>query len=159
MTLIPTIPWLFFAIAAVSLGLVAKRAGRAWLPWALLGGTGSLVITTVTLGVGEAAFIPVSHSAWLNFCLKVVLIAILLNGVYGWIITTGIHGHHIILVRSLRSVSAKIRGGLRFVFGGHRVLTPGFRVATHKPVTPWQNVMTRRKTRAKATEAIRHESS
>lgn len=159
MTLLPSISWSFFGLAALALALLAHRTGRAWLPWALLGGTSTLVITTITVGVAEAAFIPLSHNAYVNFRAKVILAALFLNGLCGWLITIGLHQHHVVLARLFRGIIAKVRTGLRSPFEGQPALTPGFPLATQKQVAPCQNVVNWRKTRPNSPAATRHETS
>jgi hypothetical protein len=86
-SMIHTIPWGFSIATAVWFGWVARRAGSNWLAWALGGGAFSLAITTMILGVSQAAFIPLSHDASVYFQTKSIAAAALVVGSLGWCLT------------------------------------------------------------------------
>jgi hypothetical protein len=111
MSLIPIVPWLVSAATALCLALMARKAGRSCFLWATLGGAGSLVVTTATLGVAEAAFIPISHEAYVIYCTKAVLVAILLNVLPGWLITTSMHRQQVALLNIAKGLWAKVHHG------------------------------------------------
>jgi hypothetical protein len=111
MTLIQLLPWPFSATTALCFALLARKAGRNWLPWAIVGGAASLVITTLTLGAAEAAFIPVSHDAYVGFCSRAVLVAVLLNVISGWLLTASLHRRHVSLWNAAKWLWARVRNG------------------------------------------------
>jgi hypothetical protein len=108
MSLIPIIPWSFSVVTALCFVLMARKAGRNCFQWATLGGAGSLVITTATLGAAEAAFIPTSREAYVIFCTKVLLVAFLLNVLPGWLITASMHRQHVALINVAKGLWAKV---------------------------------------------------
>jgi len=81
------LPWSFSLATAIWFGMMARRAGRNWVPWALGGALFALVTTTVILGVSQAAFIPLSHGAVVRFRIKTVAAACLIVGFLGWLLT------------------------------------------------------------------------
>ena len=109
MTLIQLLPWPFAALTAFCFAVLARKARRNWLPWAIVGGAASLVITTLTLGAAEATFMPISHDAYVSFCIRAVLLAILLNIVSGWVLTTSLRGRHMSILKAARGLGATAR--------------------------------------------------
>jgi len=81
----------FGAAAAVWFGLMARRADRAWLGWALGGGIFGLAASTVVLGVLHAQFLPVSQAAYVHFRIRSFLEAFLVVLVFGWLLTLSVH--------------------------------------------------------------------
>jgi hypothetical protein len=76
-----------------------------------MGGVGSLVVTTATLGAAEAVFIPISHEAYVGFCARAVLAAVLLNVLPGWLITASMHRQHVTLLNATKGLWAKVNHG------------------------------------------------
>jgi hypothetical protein len=72
------LPWLYFALTMVILGIQASKRGRSWVAWALGGGLFALVASTLALGLLEAVFIPLSHQACVIFQIKQVVIPALI---------------------------------------------------------------------------------
>jgi hypothetical protein len=122
MSLIQLLPWSFSAATAFCFALMARKARRGWLPWAIVGGAASLVITTLTLGAAEATFLPISHDAYVSFCIRAVLLAILLNVISGWVLTTSLHGRHVSILNAARGLWAMARNA-RHLAGRPRVRT------------------------------------
>ena len=113
MTLIQLLPWPFSALSAFCVAILARKAGRNGLPWAIVGGAASLVITTLTLGAAEAAFIPTSHDAYVSFCTRAVLVAILLNVFSGWLLTTSLRRRHGSILTAAKRLWARVRNANR----------------------------------------------
>ena len=132
MNLIPTVPWLLFAIAAVALGLFARRTGRAWFPWALIGGMSSLLMTTIILGLADALFIPVSHEGYLRFCITMLVVVALMNALLLWLLTIGIHRQHLVVAELGRSFLCKALGTRGSRPNGYSVLTREFPLSSQE---------------------------
>jgi hypothetical protein len=88
-----SIPWAVTAATAAWFGMMAFKAGKSTVLWAIGGGLMGLVVTTVILGLGQATFIPFSTQEIAPFRLKVVGLAILLVACIGWLFTGGLHRH------------------------------------------------------------------
>jgi hypothetical protein len=86
-----SVPWLFSLGTAVWFGIMAYRARRNWLLWASGGAVFALLTTTIIMGIGEAAFVPVSYEAEVRFRIEVVGMAILTVGFLGWLFTFDLH--------------------------------------------------------------------
>jgi len=101
------VPWL----VAFGMGLVfawlAHRADCSWVLWSLSGFILGLSVTTVVLGLSQAAFIPVSHEAAASFQTESVVGALFLNLLLGWVFTAGLHGQHLALCRWVISLVTK----------------------------------------------------
>ena len=88
-------PWLFAVLTAGWFGWMARRAGRSWALWAIGGATFGLVISTLMVGLGRALSIPYSdHQATMDRLKWICVAAILILGV-GWLLTAGLHRHHL----------------------------------------------------------------
>ena len=111
MTLLQILPWSLSASTAFCFGVIARRSGRNALSWAALGGTGSLVFTTTALGALEASFLQTSEEAYSAFCSEVVLLAILLNLLPGWVVTAGMHRQHLALLNAAKGLWTKVHSG------------------------------------------------
>jgi len=88
-----SIPWAVTAATAAWFGMMAFKAGKSTVLWAIGGGLMGLVVTTVILGLGQATFIPFSTQEIAPFRLKVVGLAILIVACVGWLFTGGLHRH------------------------------------------------------------------
>jgi hypothetical protein len=80
--------WLLSFISALWFGAVAFRARRGWFAWALGGWLSGLVSATLILGLAEAAFIPLSHEAYIWFRIKstgaAIFFLVVLGGFCWW---------------------------------------------------------------------------
>ncbi len=132
MSLLPTTPWLFCAAAALAFGLMARRFARPWFPWAFLAGVSSLILTTLILGLAEAAFIPISRQAQIEFSIMTISAAVLLNACLGWLVTTGIHRQHVVLVDLAKRAVARVLTSIAGRMAGQPVSTGGLALATKK---------------------------
>jgi hypothetical protein len=93
-------PWILAAATALWFGLMARRAARAWTLWGLGGGVFGLVTATIVWGVGESASIPFSEHDLELFHIKWTIIAVILIGVLGWLLTLGLHQQHLAIWRA-----------------------------------------------------------
>ena len=74
---------------------MANRAGRSWALWAVGGAIFGLVISTIMIGLGRALSIPYSdHQAAMDGLKWMAVAAILILAV-GWLLTAGLHRHHL----------------------------------------------------------------
>ena len=92
-----TVPWLIAAATAFWFGLMARSAGRAWPLWTLGGAAFGLVTATIVWGVNDSAATPITEHQKQVMHVKWTVIAILLVGVVGWLLTLGMHGQHKVL--------------------------------------------------------------
>ncbi len=86
-------PWCFAALTAIWFGVLASRAQRNWVLWALGGGLFALVVTTIVFGLSRATLIPISYETATHVRLRAAVISFLLLLVFGWIFTNNLHGH------------------------------------------------------------------
>ena len=91
--IIGTIPWPVAVATAVWFGVMAYKAGKNRVLWAIGGGLLGLVVTTVVLGLGQATFIPYSTEEIVPFRIKATALAILLVLGAGWLFTGSLHRH------------------------------------------------------------------
>ena len=79
------------AATAVWFGIMAHRAGKNRVVWAIGGGVLGLVVTTLVLGLGQATFLPFCTEEILKFRLMMTGIAVLLVSGLGWLFTGSLH--------------------------------------------------------------------
>ena len=91
--IIGVIPWPVAAGAAAWFGVMAFRAGKNFVLWAIGGGLLGLVLTTIVLGLAQATFMPFSTGEIVPFRLKMAGLAILLVVGAGWLFTGSLHRH------------------------------------------------------------------
>jgi hypothetical protein len=91
--IIGSIPWPVAAATAVWFGVMAYKAGKNFVLWAIGGGLLGLVVTTVVLGLAQATFMPFSTTEIVPFRLKMAAFAILLVLGAGWLFTGTLHRH------------------------------------------------------------------
>ena len=102
-SIIGMIPWPVALATALWFGVMAARADKNGVLWAIGGGLLGLVVTTIVLGLGQATFIPSSTEAIMPFRLKAAALAILLVLGVGWLFTGTLHRH---LLASLKRTAA-----------------------------------------------------
>ncbi len=88
-------PWLFAVLTAGWFGWMASRASRSWALWAIGGGAFGLVISTLMIGLGRASTIPYSAHYATAASLKWICVAAILILAVGWLLTAGLHRHHL----------------------------------------------------------------
>ncbi len=81
------IPWVLAALTAVLLFVLAKRAGRSPLAWAVYGLLFGLVGATIVFGVGQASSIPFSSGARTAELLRWTLLSIGVIGIITWLLS------------------------------------------------------------------------
>src|SRR5215472_12640900 len=86
-------PWIFAALTAVAFAVLASRANRNRVLWAIGGGLFALVVTTVVFGLYRATLIPISSATTVHVRIRAMLLSFLLILVFGWIFTNNLHGH------------------------------------------------------------------
>ena len=81
-------PWVLACGAAIWFGLLAVKAGKSWVLWALAGGLFGLVSSTCVLGLGQATGIPFSDSERtaleIRWTLAAVAIVAVVGGLFTW---------------------------------------------------------------------------
>ena len=97
------IPWPVALAAAGWFVVMATKAGKNRVLWALGGGMLGLVVTTLVVGLGQATFIPFYSAAVAPFRMKAAVLAILLVAGIGWLFTGSLHRH---LLASLKATPA-----------------------------------------------------
>ena len=97
------IPWPVAAATAAWFGVMAWKAGKNRVVWAIGGGILGLAVTTLVVGLGQATFIPFSNEEIFSFRLKAAGLAILLVAGIGWLFTGSLHRH---ILASLKSPAA-----------------------------------------------------
>ncbi len=85
------IPWLLAVATAIWFGFTAHRAERNSVLWSLGGGLFALVISTIVLGLGNAAAMPFSDHERSSLHLRWTGEAVVLIGILGWLFTLGLH--------------------------------------------------------------------
>jgi hypothetical protein len=91
--IIGVIPWPVAAATAVWFGVMAYKAGKNALLWGIGGGLLALVVTTVVMGLGQAAFVPFTGAEQSMFRVKIGALAIFIVFCLGWLFTGSIHPH------------------------------------------------------------------
>jgi hypothetical protein len=89
--IIGAIPWPVAAAAAVWFGVMAYKAQKNCVLWAIGGGLMALVLTTLVLGLGQAAFIPYTSEEQALFRMKLAGLALLIVLCVGWWFTGSLH--------------------------------------------------------------------
>jgi hypothetical protein len=87
------IPWPVAAATAVWFGVMAYRAGKNRVLWALGGGMLGMLVTSLVMGLGQATFLPFYSAEVPAFRLKIAVLAILLVLGIGWLFTGSLHRH------------------------------------------------------------------
>ena len=92
-SIIGMIPLPVAVATAAWFGVMAYRAGKNCVVWAIGGAVLALVVTTLVMGLAQATFIPhyTEEIAW--FRLKVAGVAVLLVFCLGWLFTGTLHAH------------------------------------------------------------------
>ena len=91
--IIGVMPWPVAAAAAIWFGVMAYKAGKNAVLWGLGGGILALIVTTVVMGLGQAAFIPYTSQEQSMFRVKIGALAIFIVLCLGWLFTGTIHPH------------------------------------------------------------------
>jgi hypothetical protein len=93
------IPWVLSLVTAIWFALVARKAERSWVPWAVSGAVFALVTGTIVLGLGQATANPFSSRERTIFHIRWAVEAVILMGALGWLLTMPLHRHHLALWR------------------------------------------------------------
>ncbi len=92
-----TIPWVLALATAAWFGWQAHRAERPRFLWCVSGFFFGLFVGTVVLGLAHATFIPLTSNSYRILLIKAVAAAVIVILLVGWIITAGLHRHHVML--------------------------------------------------------------
>ena len=91
--IIGVVPWPVAAATAVWFGVMAYKAGKNAVLWGIGGGVMALIVTTLVMGLGQAAFIPFTSAEQSMFRIKIGALAIFIVLCLGWLATGSIHPH------------------------------------------------------------------
>ncbi len=91
--IIGSIPWPVAVATAIWFGVMARKADKNLVLWAIGGGLLGLVVTTILLGLAQATFMPFSTGEIVPFRLKMAGLAILFVAGVGWLFTGSLHRH------------------------------------------------------------------
>ena len=107
-SIIGMIPWPIAAATAAWFGLMAYKAGKNCVVWAIGGGLMALVATTLVVGLAQATFIPYYTGEIATLRLKVAVAAVLLVLCLGWLFTGTLHQHIRELLKRGTESAAKV---------------------------------------------------
>lgn len=93
------VPWLLAIATGVWFGLMAGKANRSPISWALSGTIFGLVTATIVWGVGHAMTISYAESQYTVLDIECTVVAAALIGIVGWLFTGGLHRHLLSLIR------------------------------------------------------------
>jgi len=91
--IIGVVPWPVAAATAIWFAVMAYKAGKNAVLWGIGGGVLALVVTTLVMGLGQAAFIPFTSAEQSMFRVKIGALAIFIVLCLGWLFTGSIHPH------------------------------------------------------------------
>ena len=91
--IIGAVPWPVAAATAIWFGVMAYKAGKNAVLWGIGGGMLALIITTIVMGLGQAAFIPFTSQEQSMFRIKIGGLAIFIVFCLGWLFTGSLHPH------------------------------------------------------------------
>jgi high-affinity Fe2+/Pb2+ permease len=101
------IPWPIAIATAIWFGVMAYKSGKNRLLWVIVGGVLGLAVSTIILGLGQAAFIPFHNSEIAPFRVLMTALAVLVVFCLGWLFSGSLHRHvRAIWKRSERSAAA-----------------------------------------------------
>ena len=89
--IIGIVPWPVAVATALWFGLMAYKARKNTVLWAIGGGVLGLVVTTLVMGLGQAAFIPFTSAEQSAFRVKIGALAIFIVVCVGWLFTASLH--------------------------------------------------------------------
>jgi hypothetical protein len=87
------IPWPVAVATAVWFGVMAHKAAKNLVLWAVGGGILGLAVTTIVMGLGQATFIPFYSAEVAPYRIKMAVLAVLLVVAIGWLFTGSLHRH------------------------------------------------------------------
>ena len=102
---IGAIPWPIAAATAIWFGVMASKAQKNVVLWGLGGGMLALIVTTLTMGLGQATFIPYTSGDLSMFRIKIASLAIFIVFCLGWLFTGSIHPHLLVPWRRAKELS------------------------------------------------------
>ncbi len=93
------IPWPVAFVTAVWFGVMALKAGKNAVLWAVGGGVLGLVTTTIIMGLAQAVFIPMVDSQVGSFRIKIAFLAMLVVFAAGWLFAGSLHPHLLAMLK------------------------------------------------------------
>ena len=107
-SIIGMIPWPLAAATAAWFGLMAYKAGKNCVVWAIGGGVLALIVTTIVVGLAQATFMPYYTGEIATLRLKVAGLAVVLVLCLGWLFTGTLHEHIRELLKRGTEPAAKV---------------------------------------------------
>ncbi len=89
------VPWVLALATAVWFSLMARKAERSVVQWALTGAIFGLATATIVLGLCHAVANPFSNHERTILHVKWTVAAAAAIAVLGWVVTAGLHRHHL----------------------------------------------------------------
>lgn len=89
--IIGLVPWPVALATAAWFGVMAHKAGKNAVVWAIGGGVMALAVTTIVMGLGQATFIPFTSGQQSMFRIKIGALAVFLVLCLGWLFTVSLH--------------------------------------------------------------------
>ena len=87
------IPWPVACLTGVWLGIMASKAEKNAVLWAIGGGVLGLVVTTIILGLAQSVFIPMTTDQITPYRIKAALVAVIAVFCLGWLFAGSLHPH------------------------------------------------------------------
>jgi hypothetical protein len=106
--IIGVIPWPVAAATAAWFGVMAYKAGKNGVLWAIGGGMLALIVTTLVMGLGQAAFIPFTSGEQAMFRIKIGALAIFIVVCLGWLFTGSLHPHLLAPWKNLKATPREV---------------------------------------------------
>jgi hypothetical protein len=91
--IVGSIPWPVACLTAVWFGVMAYKAGKNAVLWAIGGGVLGLVTTTIVLGLAQAVFIPMAADEITPYRIKAASVAVVVVFCLGWLFAGSLHPH------------------------------------------------------------------
>jgi hypothetical protein len=89
--IIGIVPWPVAAATAIWFSAMAYKAQKSAVLWAIGGGMLGLIVTTLVMGLGQAAFIPFTSAEQSAFRVKIGGLAVFILFCLGWLFTASLH--------------------------------------------------------------------
>ncbi len=91
--IIGIIPWPMAFLTALWFGVMALKAQKNAVLWAVGGAVLGLIVTTIILGLSQAVFIPMTDDQVTPFRVKMTLVAVIVVVGVGWLFAGSLHRH------------------------------------------------------------------
>jgi len=91
--IVGSIPWPVACLTAVWFGVMAFKADKNAVLWAIGGGVLGLVTSTIVLGLAQAVFIPMASDEITAYRVKAASAAVIIVFCLGWLFAGSLHPH------------------------------------------------------------------